>query len=186
MEIEDNWQKIREHFKRSFRSNFHVSIASVDIDGNPTATPIGSLFLNDDLTGFYFEKYPQNLPIHAEDNNRVCVLAVNSNKLFWLNSLFQGKFSSYPGVKLYGGLGVRREATEEEIKRLKRRMKATKGLKGNSYLWGDMMSVREIVFSRAEKINLGDMTRSLYKHYEKLLSSFLNGNSTFSMHKPQS
>jgi hypothetical protein len=161
MDIVENWQKIRDHFNKSFRTNFHVSIASVDIDGNPTATPIGSFFLNDDQTGFYFEKYPQSLPIHAEYNNRICVLAVNSNKLYWLNSLFQGKFTGYPGVKLYGELGNRREATEQEIQRLERRMKATKGLKGNSYLWGDMLSVREVTFFRAEKINLGKMTTHL-------------------------
>ena len=161
MDIVENWQKIRDHFNRSFRTNFHVSIASVDIDGNPTVTPIGSLFLNDNQTGFYFEKYPQNLPIHAEYNNRVCVLAVNSGKVFWLNSLFLGKFSRHPGIKLYGDLGKRREASEKEIQRLNRRMKATKGLKGNAYLWDDMMHVREVVFSTAEKINLGKMTRSL-------------------------
>ena len=161
MDIEKKWQNIRDHFNRSFRTNFHVSIASVDIDGKPTVTPIGSLFLNDDLTGFYFEKYPQSLPIHAEDNNRICVLAVNSSKVFWLSSLFQGKFAHYPGVKLYGGLGKRREATESERNRLKKRMRATKGLKGNAYLWGDMMHIREVVFSSAEKINLGEMTSSL-------------------------
>lgn len=161
MDIIDNWQKIREHFNKSFRSNLHVSIASVDTDGNPTATPIGSLFLNNDQTGFYFEKYPQNLPIHAEYNNRICVLAVNSNKLFWLNSLFQGRFTGYPGIKLYGDLGLRREATAEELARLDRRMKATKGLKGNTYLWRDMLYIREVSFSSVEKINLGKMTTDL-------------------------
>jgi hypothetical protein len=159
--IIDDWQKIRNHFNRSFRSNLHVSIASVDVDGNPTATPIGSLFLNDNQTGFYFEKYPKNLPIHAGYNNRICVLAVNSNRLFWLNALFLGKFSDHPGIKLYGDLGLRRKATENEINRLNRRMKFTKGLKGNTYLWGDMHYVREVTFTRAEKINLGKMTAIL-------------------------
>ncbi len=37
----------------------------------------------------------------------------------------------------------------------------TKGFKGNSYLWGEMEFVREISFSRAEKNNLGLMTKKL-------------------------
>jgi hypothetical protein len=40
-------------------------------------------------------------------------------------------------------------------------MKATKMLRGNKYLWGKMEYVRDISFSRAEKINLGEMTLGL-------------------------
>ncbi|MDN5204131.1 hypothetical protein QQ008_22250 [Fulvivirgaceae bacterium BMA10] len=161
MDIQRDWNKIRLHFKRSFRSNFHVSIASVDAENNPTVTPIGSLFLNHDQTGFYFEKYPSKLPVHAERNKNICVLAVNSNTWFWIKSLFKGKFNSFPAIKLYGKLGERRQASEIEITRLNRRMKATRGMKGHRYLWGDMQLVRDITFTKAHKINLGDMTSGL-------------------------
>ncbi|MCF6269058.1 MAG: hypothetical protein L3J41_05060 [Melioribacteraceae bacterium] len=122
---------------------------------------IGSLFLNNNQTGYYFEKYPQKLSVHAENNPNICVLSVNSGVLFWIKSLFFGKFKNYPAIKLYGKLGIRREATAIEIIRLKGRMKSTKGLKGNSYLWGKMTFVREILFTKAEKINLGEMTEKL-------------------------
>lgn len=161
MDIEAEWEEIRRHFKRSFSTNFHVSIASVDSKNEPTVTPIGSLFLNDDKTGFYFEKYPTKLPRYAGINKKVCVLAVNSGRVFWLKSLFTGKFSKYPAIKLYGELGERRKATAIEKKRLDRRMAPTRGLKGNKYLWEDMPFIREIHFAKAEKINLGDMTRHL-------------------------
>ncbi len=161
MNIVTDWNNIRLHFNKSFRSNFYVSIASVDANNNPTVTPIGSLFLNNDQSGFYFEKYPSKLPIHAEANNNICILAVNSSTWFWVKSLFNGKFRNYPGIKLYGELGNRRKPTEIETSRLNRRMKATKGFKGNTYLWGDMGFVREITFSKAEKINLGEMTEQL-------------------------
>ncbi len=161
MDIKANWKEIKRHFNRSFRTNFHFSFASVDKDNNPTVTPIGSLFLNNNQTGFYFEKYPAKLPINAKNNPNICVLAVNSSTLFWIRSLFRGKFKSYPAIKLYGQLGDKRKATDIEIKRLNRRMKSTKGLKGNSYLWGKMEYVREISFTRAEKINLGEMTKDL-------------------------
>lgn len=161
MDIKADWKKIRSHFNMNFSTNFHVSIASVDVENQPTVTPIGSLFLNSDRTGFYFEKYPQKLPEHAQFNKRVCVLAVNSGMLFWLKSLYRSKFSSYPGIKLYGELGERREATEIEISRLQNRMKATKALSGNKYLWGDMQYVRDITFTKAEKVNIGKMTETL-------------------------
>ncbi|PKV52717.1 hypothetical protein ATE84_4837 [Aquimarina sp. MAR_2010_214] len=161
MNIQTDWNTIRQHFNKSFKSNFYVSIASVDADNNPTVTPIGSLFLNDNQTGFYFEKFPSKLPDHAKKNKNICALGVNSSRFFWIKSLFKGKFPNHPAVKLYGELGERRKATGKETGRLNRRMKTTKGLKGNTYLWGKMEYVREIYFTKAEKINLGKMTNEL-------------------------
>ena len=161
MDIHKDWLEIRKHFSLSFRSNFHVAVASVDKDNTPTVTPIGSLFLNKDCTGFYFEKYPRKIPEHAGHNKNICVLAVNSNRVFWLKALFKGKFNSYPGLKLYGVLGDRREATDVEISRLNKRMQATRWLKGNHYLWGHMPYVRDISFTKVEKVNLANMTDHL-------------------------
>ena len=161
MDIKNDWNKIRKHFNKSFSSNLHISIGSVDSENNPTVTPIGSLFLNDNQTGFYFEKFPSKLPKHAKSNPKVCLLGVNSGRIFWIKALFREKFSGYPALKLYGELRERRKATEKEIERLNRRMKATNGLKGNTYLWKKMEFVRVIEFTKAEKINLGKMTSHL-------------------------
>ena len=161
MNITENWNQIRQHVNKSFSSSLHVSIASVDEDGNPTVTPIGSLFLNKDQTGFYFEKFPKKLPLHANTNKNICVLAVNSNKWLWIKALFKERFDAYPALKLYGQLGERRQATETEMNRLKRRMKFTSSLKGHKYLWNDMETVRELTFTRVEKINIGHMTADL-------------------------
>ncbi|UII76233.1 pyridoxamine 5'-phosphate oxidase family protein [Flagellimonas sp. HMM57] len=161
MDIQTDWKIIRRHFNKSFSSNFYISIASVDSENNPTVTPIGSLFLNDNQTGFYFEKFPSKLPEHAKNNPKVCLLGVNSGRIFWIKALFKEKFADFPAMKLYGELRERRKATKREIKRLNRRMKATNGLKGNTYLWKKMEFVREIVFTKAEKINLGKMTAEL-------------------------
>jgi hypothetical protein len=159
--LEENWNKIRAHFSKSIGSNMHVSIASVNEDNQPTITPIGSLFLNDNLTGFYFEKYATKLNTNSKVNKKICVLAVNSNKWFWFKSLFKMSFSEYPAVKLYGKLGVKREATEKEYRAFQRRIRQTKRLKGSQYLWQDMSMVREIKFTKGEKINLGKMTKEL-------------------------
>ncbi|MEP3390213.1 MAG: hypothetical protein ABJO02_18610 [Reichenbachiella sp.] len=161
MNLIEDWTKIRKHFNQSFKTNLHVSIASVDEDNNPTVTPIGSLFLNDNQAGFYFEMFPSKLPKHAKNKKNICVLGVNSNRWFWVKSLFKRKFDSYPAVKLYGQLGDKRKATEQEIARLKRRMRMTRGLKGHKYLWGHMDMVREVSFHEGESINLKEMTTTL-------------------------
>lgn len=158
MDIKTDWNIIRKHFNKSFSQNLFISIASVDAENNPTVTPIGSLFLNDNQTGFYFEKYPTKLPENAKYNPNICALAVNNSKWYWLKSLFRGRFKTNPAIKLYGQLGERRKATDKEINRLNRRMKATNGLKGNNYLWKKMEFVRDITFNKVETINLGKMT----------------------------
>jgi len=161
MDLIENWSKIRTHFRTSLRGNLHVAIASVCEDGTPTVSSVGSLFLNDNQTGFYFEKYVTKLPKNATDRAQICVLGVNSSKLFWLRSLFKGRFDRYPAVRLYGTLGVKRDATEKEKARLKRMVRSTSWLKGNKYMWSDMPYVREVSFHKAEKINLGKMTTGL-------------------------
>lgn len=105
LDIATHWKDIRRHFNRSFSTNFHVSIASIDKQGHPRNTPIGSLFLNREPSGFYFEKYPTTLPGNVQDHPEICVLAVNSGLWFWLRSLLTNRFSLYPGMRLYGRLG---------------------------------------------------------------------------------
>ncbi len=158
MDLKTDWKLIRKHFNRSFNQNLHVPIASIDGDNKPTITPIGSLFLNHDQTGFYFEKFPKTLPKYAKINPHICVIAVNTSKWFWFKAIVSGKFKSNPAIKLYGKLGDRRKASQNEINRLNRRMKSTKGMRGNVYLWSDMEYIREIVFTKAKPINLGKMT----------------------------
>lgn len=161
MDIQKDWDTIRQHFSKSFGSSLHVAIASIDSDNNPTVTPIGTVFLNRDQTGFYFEKFTSNLPGNSKTNNKVCLLAVNSSKVFWIKSLFKGRFQSHPAIKLYGQLGQKRKATERELNALKKRLKLTRRLKGHQYLWGEMTYVRELTFTKAEKMKLGKMTSAL-------------------------
>jgi len=136
MTLSANWPQIRKLVNNTFRRQFYVAIASIDAEGKPTNTPIGSLFLNADQTGFYFEKFPTKLPKNAVENPNICILAVNSNRWFWLKALFKTKFDSAPGIKLYGTLGARRKATKIEISRLNKRIRVTKRLKGEHLFMG--------------------------------------------------
>ena len=40
--ITKDWLEIKKHFNKSFRTNFHVSIASVNNENLPDVTPVGS------------------------------------------------------------------------------------------------------------------------------------------------
>lgn len=161
IKIHKNWNKIRAHFRICIKRNMHVAIASVNESGLPTITPIGSLFLNEDHTGFYFEKFASKLNKNSKTNKNICILGVNTGKWFWIKSLFKGKFSAYPAVKLYGELGEKRDANPKEFRAFQRRVRSTKKLKGHQYLWNDMSQIREIKFTHAEKINLGSMIKYL-------------------------
>lgn len=161
MDIKENWRLIKRHFNVSFKTSLSVSIASVDNENKPTVTPIGTLFLNSNQTGFYFEKFPKKIQENVKTNKNICVLAVNSSKWFWIKALYILRFNAYPAIKLYGKLGEKRRATEIETSRLNRRMRTTKGLKGNTYIWGKMEFVREIKFIKAEGVNIGKMTSQL-------------------------
>lgn len=154
----EEWQKIRAHFRRSFASNLHVSIATVDAGGQPNVTPIGSFFLNrDDFSGFYFEIFTRHIPENAQTNRRVCVMAVNSRRWFWIKSLLYGKFSEPPMIKIYGELGERRPARPDEIQRANRRLGWMKTLPGGKKLFGNLGFVREIRFDQFEVVKLGGM-----------------------------
>lgn len=155
---ESEWLTIRKSINRNFTSNLHVAIASIDKENFPTVTPIGSLFLNADQTGFYLEKFTQSIPQNFKTKQQVCVMSVNSSKWFWLKSIIKGKFKHSPAIRLYGTLQPVRKATELELKRFDKRFKRLSPFKGYQLLWADMVMVRPISFSHVAYISLGEMT----------------------------
>ncbi len=168
---EKDWEIIRNLFRASVISSYHYAIASVNEDGSPHVTPIGSLFLGENRTGFYFEKFPKKLPSNLKHNQQVCVLAVNSGLWFWLRALRHGSFRTPPGVRLVGIAGDRRPATDEEIKSFQHRLKQLLPLladlltksKGYELLWGNLKYVREIHFTAFEPIEFGSMSIGLWE-----------------------
>lgn len=116
MDITENWKAVKDLFRASFKSSFHYAIATVNGEGEPHVTPIGSLILGKPGHGLYFEEFPRKLPANYKINQQACVLAVNSSRWYWIKSLFTGRFSSPPAVRLHGLVGEIREASEKEIK----------------------------------------------------------------------
>ena len=158
MDINADWHEIKRLFRQSFASSFHYAIATVDQDGEPHVTPIGSLILGSPGQGVYFEEFPSRLPNNLTKNPKFCVLAVNSGRWFWLSSLIRGKFGSMPAVRLHGEAGKVRAATDEEIALWQRRVRSVRFTRGHAKIWRNMRVVRDIRFTRIEPVHIGEMT----------------------------
>lgn len=161
MEIGNRWNEILKIFDDAYKSCFHFAVATTNPDGSPHVTPIGGLFLRDDKTGFYFEEFPSRLPDNLRHNPRVCVMAVNAEKLFWGRALMDGKFPSPPGIRLLGTAGQAREGRQQEMDLFQKRMGFARSLKGYKIMWEGMHRVRDINFDAFEPIDLGAMMAGL-------------------------
>jgi hypothetical protein len=160
MDINNDWPAIKRLFKRSFSSSFHYTISTVTRNGEPHLTPIGSLILGAPGQGFYFEEFPSRLPENLEKNPQLCVLAVNSSRLYWLKSLVRGRFKQAPAIRLRGRAGATRDATDEEIALWQKRVRSVRFTKGHKLMWRCMRTVRDIEFDGVEPVNIGEMTRA--------------------------
>jgi len=144
---EKYWPKILSVAKAAQASSLHFTIASVDSDGTPTATPIGTVFFRTDGTGYYFDSYTNALARNLATNPRICLMAVNSSRWFWFKALVLGRFSSLPGIRLYGTAGPLRPANQEELAAVHQRIRGTRWLRGNRLLWSNFTHVRDLEFS---------------------------------------
>ncbi len=164
MNIEIHWNEIRRLAVSALQSSLHCSIATVDDNGLPHNTPIGSLILNRDCTGVYFERFTTGMPKRFLTNKNISLLLVNSSKLFWLKSLIGGRFKTPLAVRLTGEVGELREATEKELSRWRKQVKPLSWTKGHNLMWKDMSYVREIKFTGMEKVNASAMTSKNWKN----------------------
>jgi len=159
--VEKQWPAIRQLFWRALLSSIHYAIASVDEDGNPHVTPIGSVILRDPGVAIYFERFTTALPNNLAHNNKVCILAVDSRRLFWLRSLVTGRFATPPAIRLYGTVGKLRKATDAELQLWRARVRPAKLTRGYRRIWADMTMVREIHITHAKEMIIPTMPAGL-------------------------
>lgn len=155
----DHWNTWRDLASKSFGFSF----ATVNPDGTPHVTPIGSLILSEDEPkGVYFQIFTSQMTQNLEHNNRVCILAVHSSKWFLIRSVLSGKFKTPPGVRLSGTVGEKRIATEDEIQSLKKNL----GLLGRTLKVGpgglNIKYVQDIHFDSVKPVLVGKMTRGFF------------------------
>ena len=116
------WQHIRKVVNDAQKAAMHCSIATVDAQLQPTITPIGTLFLRESQTGFFFDSYTESFKENFPQNNKDCIQEISSSRLFWLKSLLKGEFSDYPGGRLYVEIGELRPAMNEELTQIAKRI----------------------------------------------------------------
>lgn len=156
--IKEEWECIRQHFRSSLRSTSHFVVTLLDDEGFPRPMPIGSVLLNKTQEGFFFEQFTSSFSRFGKPGQKICVLAVNTNRWLWLKAIFRGYFYRPPAIRLYGRLGERRKATEKEKERFQRLVRPLRRTKGYNLMWKEMNMVRELKFERAEMAMLGKMT----------------------------
>lgn len=157
--ITEYWDIVKKDFIHCQKTSMGlVQIASVDEDNCPTMTPIGSLFLGENGQAFFCNRFPENLNRNMKTNNRVCVIAMNGSKWFWMKSLFKGRFAGCPGIKLYGRISPGRKITDAEKEQWEKVVKPYRWMKGYDLLWKDMAHASDIRFETFEYLKVGKMT----------------------------
>jgi hypothetical protein len=151
LDIVTDWKEICNYVDRATKAGIYVGIASVDAAGEPSITPIGSLVLNDDCTGFFLEKFPRRIGKNAEKNTHFCILAENLGKLFLFKAVLTGKFK-YLGIKLYGNFGEKTPATEREIALIKKKLPFSKLKRFSHLLFDGTPMIRRLQFTHCEAI----------------------------------
>lgn len=159
---DEQWSKIRRLFRGAFATSIHYAVATVNEDGSPHVTPVGSLVLRENGKGFFFEEYLGNTARNFRRDPRVCILAVHSSRWLFLKSLLLGRFVSMPAMRLTGIVGEKREATPEELALFRRRVGRYRFLQGYDLLWGRLKYVRDVSFDGALPIRTGAMTKGLW------------------------
>lgn len=153
MESTVAWNEVEALFSRG-RS---FAVATVDADGAPRVSPIGSVFLTGEGRGFYFEKFTRAMRANLDRDPRLCIMAVDGSKWFWLGALKRGRFNRYPALRLMCSAGPRRAAAPEEQQGWLDKVKGLRFFKGHDLLWKDMNHVREFTVQRVEPVELGRM-----------------------------
>ncbi len=151
-------QLFKQKIKPLFSQAVFCSVATVNADGIPHVTPIGSVVLNDKKSGWFFQKFTKNIPKNAEHCEYATLMAVNDGKWFWLKSVLKGQFKQPPAMRLLVKLGEYRPATEAEGQKFRRRVNIFKRTKGYQKMWQDMSDVREFEIIEFKPIYISQMT----------------------------
>lgn len=158
---DEEWATICDVVRRGLASNLHCSVATINKDGSPHVTPIGSIDLTEPGRGLYFELFATGLGRNLERDPRLTLMAVDTSPDYWMASLADGKFVDHTGVRLAGVAGERRPATKDEVGRFRRRVNPLDGLPGHDLLWGKLASVRDLHFSLVAPVRFGPMSAHL-------------------------
>jgi hypothetical protein len=149
-----HWSAIRALYRHADS----VVIASVNDDGSPHMTPIGSLVLRPDGTGYYIEAFTSRLPRNVERDDRISIFITDARRSTFFGGLVRGRFRRPLAVRLTGRAGARRRLTAPEVAGFRRAVRLLRWTRGYRLLWGDLRHAREIIFDDFEPVLAREMT----------------------------
>ncbi|CCO24852.1 pyridoxamine 5'-phosphate oxidase family protein [Maridesulfovibrio hydrothermalis] len=153
MQSDISWEDVKALFSKVN----HVAVATVDEDGTPRVSPIGSVLFSGEGRGYYFEKFPKIMRLNLDRDPRMSLMAVQPGPMFWMKALWRGRFQSQPALRLVCEAGQRRKAAQDEIDSWLAKVRPFRFFKGHDMLWKDMSDLREFKVIRVEPVELGRM-----------------------------
>ena len=141
------------------KNSLYCSISTITKDGLPHSSPIGSVYIENEDQGYFIEMFTKGFV--NQSGSKACILAVNTSLLFWLKSLIFGQFKTPPGVRLLVTLGDRREISDIERNRFRKRVRPFKKLKGHKLMWSSANYVRPFSIDKVIPVSIGKMTKHL-------------------------
>lgn len=145
--------------KTLVKRSMYCSVSIITKEGFPHSSPIGSVFIEDKYSGYFIELFSKS--INDNSSKYASILAVNTSVKYWIKSLYQGKFSSHPAIRILVELEEARDISEKEKNRFLRRVKILKYLKGYELLWSQARFVRPFSIKKTIPVKLGAMTKHL-------------------------
>lgn len=155
------WNQLKPLAGKVFGSSLHFAMATINSDGTPHVTPIGSLILTNPGEAYFFEVLARQLPRNLDRGSPIAVLGVISSLRLWVPSFVAGRFRSPPAFRLLGVAGERRPSTPEEKARWRRKVRFLRWTRGYDVLWANVDTVRELRFHELLPVSIGPMTSQL-------------------------
>ncbi len=159
MDIEKHWPEIRS----VFASSKMCTVATVSPEGVPNIAPVGSVHLNEDLTGLFFDLYTVRTSENIEAGSKVCIMACDMRPTTWLSAMLSGSYKTPPGVRIIGVAGDKRQATKKEREKFLNRVRIFRGFKGYDLVWKNFGQVRDLKFHTFEPVMFGPITQGLWR-----------------------
>lgn len=150
-----------QQIKHLVKQCIYCSIATINKDGHPHIAPIGSVYLSDEQGGYFIEMFTSSMTTRNSEQDKACIMAINTSPWFWIKSLFKGKFVSIPGFRLRVTLHEKRVAEDFEKERFLKQVHPLRFFKGHKILWSKMGAIREFTIDEVIPLKMGQMTKDI-------------------------
>ncbi|MCJ8344051.1 pyridoxamine 5'-phosphate oxidase family protein [bacterium] len=150
--------KYFKQIKNIVKNSLYCSVSTITAKGHPHISPIGSVYLIDETRGYFIEMFTTSPTKRHKEQDKACIMAINTSLWFWFKSLFLGRFPTIPGVRLLVDLKEKRPATEKERERFLKKVRPFRFLKGHKILWSSTGQIREFTIDQIIPLKMSKMT----------------------------